>query len=666
MFFSEFRLHLALLVPALLLGSACVDEGAGPSGGSGTGSGPLPEVMSILVADSNRDGQVDLQGDSDLIDKATVTRDKGALFVPNLDDDSARCKDGASKTSMNCFDAADEVVNGPEDARDLAWVKSRPLMVSDGATATIRVSQGPAELIRIFEQESSGGDFRVVTGDTVFDSTKLRQGITLAIEGKDIVRDRSVWDGRIQLKIEILDGEKLRVDEVAMRMAPMLTHSHADEVARLVASPTTDAMTASFRRDLEQALAGANQPAPLYLDPAPVDLWAQDYFEAFYTVLPGPEGPSSMRVLLRSNQQRESSHLALYTLLGPDVAVTGVTQELDPPEPENFRGGTFDGLGNLETIPPIPGYPTGRQIVGGSMDKQMGPSEMMMALLEAQGAQDPIWIDSAWLAVGHIDEFISFVPSAESKLGFKVLVADPVGTLSLLQQAAMDGHGKVPMLSYTPSSPEEQEAFKLSQVDNPTIEEFLARSDTQSNQMYAEQHIAVSLGVLRTEIGLEDQDIVRIPSLYKEPSFPGGGDLGDLDGLGDLGGLGSAASSQRLAGFSRKQWELVRKRHLRRQEDGDEGFDLQLGAFFPAAANMVVLPNVRSILLAKQHGPMVNGVDILQAQLTKIIEGLGYTPHFIDDFLAYHLGEGDIHCGTNTLRSIRERWWLPDVRAARR
>lgn len=279
------------------------------------------------------------------------------------------------------------------------------------------------------------------------------------------------------------------------------------------------------------------------------------------------------------------------------------------------------------------------------MDKEMGPSKATMALLEAQGSQAPIWLDTAWLAVGHVDEFISFVPSPDAKLGFKVLVSDPVGTLNLLKKANQEGHGATPMLSYVPTLPEEKQAFEEAQVKNPTIEAFLAQQDTEKNQLTAQTHIDANLEILRSTIGLTDADIVKIPGLYQVPDFGGIGDLGF-----------SAATSQYKLGFSKlQQARAARSKAARQIDDWAD----QYGGFFPAAANMVVLPEAKVLLIAKQHGPIINGVDIIERQLTSVVSALGYTPHYVDDFLSYHLGEGDVHCGTNTLRSLRTQWWMP-------
>jgi Protein-arginine deiminase (PAD) len=59
-----------------------------------------------------------------------------------------------------------------------------------------------------------------------------------------------------------------------------------------------------------------------------------------------------------------------------------------------------------------------------------------------------------------------------------------------------------------------------------------------------------------------------------------------------------------------------------------------------------------------------NTVDVLEGFMKSILESLGNTVHFIDDFECYHAMAGEVHCGTNAVRKPPEehagftaRWW---------
>ena len=52
--------------------------------------------------------------------------------------------------------------------------------------------------------------------------------------------------------------------------------------------------------------------------------------------------------------------------------------------------------------------------------------------LHAQKVQSPVEIFTDWLAVGHVDEILSFVPADNDK-GFKLLLASPSKARAVLR-----------------------------------------------------------------------------------------------------------------------------------------------------------------------------------------------------------------------------------------
>ena len=65
----------------------------------------------------------------------------------------------------------------------------------------------------------------------------------------------------------------------------------------------------------------------------------------------------------------------------------------------------------------------------------------VLRFLEAQAVQwPPIIVDTSWLAIGHIDEVVSFVP-ARGKAGFKVLLPSPKAARVMLQALLAEGLG---------------------------------------------------------------------------------------------------------------------------------------------------------------------------------------------------------------------------------
>lgn len=124
-------------------------------------------------------------------------------------------------------------------------------------------------------------------------------------------------------------------------------------------------------------------------------------------------------------------------------------------QPEGGRGGYGDreinAYGNLETIPPYTSksgvkYPAGRIIHGKHYDKM--PAEATIAFLEGQELQKPLFLESGWLLIGHVDEFVQFLPSNETGLGFTIVIADTTSALDLLRNTSAAGHGGVRAISF--------------------------------------------------------------------------------------------------------------------------------------------------------------------------------------------------------------------------
>jgi protein-arginine deiminase len=55
----------------------------------------------------------------------------------------------------------------------------------------------------------------------------------------------------------------------------------------------------------------------------------------------------------------------------------------------------------------------------------------MLIFLASQNAQPLIMLEAGWLAVGHVDEMVQFLPF-DNKIGFTIAVADTKVALDIL------------------------------------------------------------------------------------------------------------------------------------------------------------------------------------------------------------------------------------------
>ena len=62
--------------------------------------------------------------------------------------------------------------------------------------------------------------------------------------------------------------------------------------------------------------------------------------------------------------------------------------------------------------------------------------------------------------------------------------------------------------------------------------------------------------------------------------------------------------------------------------------------------------------IPKPFGPVINGRCCLEEEVRSLLEPLGLQCTFLDDFYAYHVRQGDVHCGTNVRRQpFAFKWW---------
>ncbi|MDF2696907.1 MAG: Protein-arginine deiminase type [Labilithrix sp.] len=600
---ARFRTFGPLLMTAGLL--ACSVEGT--DGGASSGGTPEPDVKADLRADSNRDGEVRFDDESDA-QKTEWDKTSGAVFLANIDDDNERCKStGDDVTIAKCNDAQDEVVNGDDDALDLARLKSRPWpKTPEDATGHVAILTDAAKtMVRLFKKVGEGAtDFEPLDEDNVFTREELQAGFELGIEAKDIVRDPAEWDGYVDVQLTVSSPTKGdSTDQVRLRVAPVLTFHHLLPAEQIWVSNTRTPGNSATRADLSVACKAAGIGVPQTIDVD--DPWAQDFFEPAYTSMPAKDGTQHvMRVNYRSanvfepgktkSPLRPAGQL-VFKLRGRDVA--GV-QQFDIRHSPDMD--TLNSFGNLETVPPYEkdgvSFPFGRVVRGKT--KSYYPDKTFEAMIAAQGQQPEIAVDTSWLLVAHIDETISFV-KAPTPRGWMLLVNDAPLAKKLLEDAVQAGKGDTPM--FVGKSWFDFENNKETPAEI-TIADVLADTEVMKASAEAAAEVDAQLAILKAETGLTDDEIVHVPFLHIN-------------------------------------------------------YDGKSAAYQPGTVNGVYISDTR-FGAPDPHGPEIDGKDIFKTALSEPLAKLGITVDFIEDWDEYHLGIGEVHCGTNATRAIpAERWW---------
>lgn len=664
------KIRVSLVMVALLGLVAC---------GNSKEEGPLvfPMPSAQIFADSNRSGTIDFDDPGEAEDKTAWTSERGAIFLANIDDDGNRCsRRGSDKALAECNDASDEVVNGAEDLKDLARVKTRPWAdAPDDVVGRLSLNADARPHVRLFL--NVGGE-ETPESFVVFDpatdrveAEAIRKGIEFAIEGKGVVTGRDPWDGFVDLTWTVLDtlyGTEAS-DSVRLRQAPLILRHHLDPAQIVYASDTGEGGNDVFLDDLRDAVSAAGLETPLKTFDI-WDQWTQDLFENGYMAMPGPSGLQVIQVYLRSANidypesleplfaqvasmsggpheppLREGGRVVYTDLRGPGVAGLTHYHPDGGLEPFDLSGinlsdavhylygtgrnhqdypalgryldtiwarDTLDSFGNTETIPPYElgdeKYPLGRIVRGGR--EGFAPDPDVSRLFAAQGMQDPLYVDTSWLVVSHIDETISFLKSDDPR-GWSLIANDPAMAREMLRAARDAGHGDLEMFvgKLQPVDPEfcswvrDELRCPPGVSATVTIAEVLDDPDLMAATARAAIEVDAQLEVLKQATGITREEIIFVPFLHEQT-------------------YGTSVAYQ------------------------------------PGTVNGIAISDTL-FGVPEPHGPQIDGKDIFKAQLEEAFAAIGVGVHYIENWDYYHVMLGEVHCGSNVRRAIdgETLWW---------
>jgi protein-arginine deiminase len=318
------------------------------------------------------------------------------------------------------------------------------------------------------------------------------------------------------------------------------------------------------------------------------DVWIQDELEWALATAPGKR----LNVAVDSIRDRP---LDAYVkgLRAPDVE----PMTWGNPAQET----TEDKFGNLEVTPPHTAggvdYPLGRIYYGAGAT--CSPHVEVKEHLARQKVQKPIEVDTCWLCVGHVDEYISFIPTPGTDKGFKLLIADVDAAYAILDD-----------LPAGTSLPRYADTHGYA-----TIGEIVGDNTLRAlNQDIQADRIDPVREQLMAELDLDESDVLRIPAIF-----------------------------ERIWGCSYKDGTAV-------------------AAMIPGMLNLTVVNFEGEALRIFVSDPFMRSDtgdqsgDPLIANFKAALPP-DYEIHFVDDWYTYHVAIGEVHCGTNVARSPSGEWW---------
>ncbi len=662
-----------------------------------------------LHTDRNRDGALDDAGALNQITPNAISfgpNGRGAIIPVN-------CNRDGNNAVVGRTDNQDRLINGNNDlGDDIARIEIRQTRFGPNVILPANWS------LRLRMERTLNGDdpaqhhFRIFNGvvnnsaeiigpETVQEATLTTQVVGNAMAlGMEAVRfsGRGFGQGQGVLYLFVIQPEVSGLNNPAYLFADRIVaarwigNHHRQTVSRLYVA---DANNARFRGDLNVPVLAenpaygitiatpttANQTNVPYLNvnawgnfvaagevgrPAVGDdRWLRDTFVSGHSVWPGSANNAvkNRDVFMKTHRWRALQNWVYQTLISRDVGLYYPA------------AGSLDGIndgnsgGNIAVTPPVKKtrnngttyYHYGRIYYGDHTYSTVDASSQ--AFFRAQNMQAPIVLNTDWLAVGHVDEMMTFIPDnnpADPFKKWKLLVASPAKAYEILDQNE-NAHGNAKLLARPPQSPGNATNqyvgldFGADADVSGDITDFTGNGQaptewydhlngTDESYTYDELRtwnvdgveavLNRNVALLQAAFDLVNNDIIRVPVIFvPEERIPGPAVFADLVDQTQL-------------------------------DDGD-GFNVMPGCRggFRCAAltgdmvNMFV-GNTR-LMVPKPFGPWVidnthanNGYDLFENYLAGQIAGLnnGQQCVFIDDWEEYHDQAGEIHCGTNELR----------------
>ncbi|NWY48966.1 PADI3 deiminase, partial [Sylvia atricapilla] len=458
-----------------------------------------------LDADITRSGAVSRT----LLDKASWTwgpEGHGAVLLVNCD------RDDPDAEGLDNEDSAVRSYNDLKDMSQLVLRTRGPRAIFAGHRLLLHVDFGDADKIRVF-YGGSGAElekFKHVLGGSKLAYTvrpgRHCQESVFYVEG--LAFPDVAFPGLVSLHVTLLESP-----EKGLLESPIFTDSVVFRMAPWIMTPNTAAPLEVFVCSVDDnegfveavgALAERAQ-CPLTVCPPPQnrqDRWIQDEVEFGYVQAPHKTFP----VVFDSPRDRGLKDFPVRSILGPDFGYVA----RQAPE----GASSLDSFGNLEVSPPVTvrgkEYPLGRILIGSSFPRVGGRrvAKAVRDFLVAQKVQAPVELFSDWLHVGHVDEFLSFVPAPDHK-GFRLLLASPSACYQLLREKQEEGYGEAAMFQ------------GLDRVPKPTINEILANEELRKFNDYAQSCISWNRDILKRSLGLAEPDILDIPQLFQGDAASG-------------------------------------------------------------------------------------------------------------------------------------------------
>lgn len=551
------------------------------------------------------------------------------------------------------------------------WLNDSADAPADGWTATLTVH--PHARARVFtSRQKTGGDanalavaapidLKAAAVQALYDAANGR--FELWIEGAAFPASAVEADWRVTLTFDFTDtAGAAHQQAVEVRIAPWIMASDLDPTAAVYAVQAAAANpppNPSLQHSIDAVAVAGGAVSNL----RPVvggKPFLRDVMKAGFLHAPHHQEITAMRALDHMSSYRALGIIPPAGSIRPMIDGTQVLAEgfLAAQDQDNT---SQDNGGNLLVTPPIDGFPHGRILYGHAVNFEC----RMQDFFDHQRVQAPFHVDSSWLSVGHVDEYISFLPDAANPAWpWKILLMSPRLGYSIAWLASVRNNiaaGAIPQLL--------QDAATDAEASRVAAENFAALCVRLGNR-----------GALAAVGGANGN--LGAPGAYAaDPAPPANSngkmvrwDNGDhwvqsLDAYINTAGHGAQYDAAQPAIDAARATLLARL--------GGLGQDriLEIPALLDPttvravtdtadSVNMLVVRNAQThVLVPAPFGPVAANRylfrEYIEQEVTPLVDGIT----FVNDWDEFHHHEGEVHCGTNQAPhplAAARRWWEQD------
>lgn len=395
--------------------------------------------------------------------------------------------------------------------------------------------------------------------------------------------------------LSVTDEERGEAFTVALTAAPLILNHHLQEAIEVMAMKINfQGYSNKEMIDTYKAKLGNKRFIEVDYSTYDGDPWVQDEFEFGYINAPDIQIDFIFDTL-RNGQGQAGRGLDNF----PEDQYEGPDWLID--WWGNGSANSLDYGGNLEISPPVEvdgvSYPYGRIYYGGAGGYM--PKQQTRDALDSMRIQKPFLVDSTWLCVGHVDEYTTTIPDPSAPKGFRFVIADTHSAWAVLDE--MDPTTK--LTRYRPGG------YNGHSIDN--VGEIVQDNALRALNEEVQDILDSEKAKFVAELGLTEEDILYMPALFEEPR-----------------GCGSYVAALIPGGTN-----LI----VAEEEDGSPAL------FIPD-------PFMRSDVDDQSTDPVIAAIR------ESFPDSLNL--YFVDDWEVYHMGLGEVHCGSNVRRDVTSEWWL--------